>query len=387
MSKLAPQRIAVLGAGPVGLEAALYAKTAGLPVTLYEAATIATHIERWGFLKMFTLFGMNSTALGKQAILRDAPTKEFPADTELLTGREFRDVYLQPLAQSTTLKDCIKTESRVLVIGRSGWRKSDPLEAKKALPPFRLLIRDGKGHERFETADVILDCTGTFARPSWVGDGGIPAAGEGAARPQLSYWPEDVLGARRAHFAGKSVVVIGSGYSAATAICDLATLAEKEQSTWIIWLTNGPKSQPLPRIANDPLKERDRLAARANSLACRCDANLEYHPQTQIDEVFLHGPDQGFRVSARVAGKPMTWEVERVIANVGYRPDLTSCSELRVAEPMGSITTEEPGYFLLGSKSMGRESNFLIRDGHEQIRKVFATIMGKSTFDLFRKAG
>ncbi len=387
MSKLAPQRVAVLGAGPIGLEAALYAKAAGLTVALYEASTIAAHVERWGFLRMFTPFGMNATPLGKQAILRDAPTKEFPADADLLTGREYRETYLQPLAQSSALKDCIKTESRVLVIGRSGWRKTDLPDPKKALPPFRLLVRDGKGHERFEAADLILDCTGTFARPNWVGDGGIPAAGEGAARPQLSYWPEDVLGSRRSHFAGKSVAVIGSGYSAATAICDLTTLAEKEQSTWIIWLTNGPKSQPLPRIANDPLKERDRLAARANSLACRCDANLEYHPQAQIDEVVSHGPDQGFRVSARVAGKPLTWEVERVIANVGYRPDNAACSELRVAEPSGTIATDEPGYFVLGSKAMGRESYFLIRDGHEQIRKAIAIILGKPGLDLFsRKA-
>jgi thioredoxin reductase len=202
----------------------------------------------------------------------------------------------------------------------------------------------------------------------------------------MTYWPEDVLGARRGTYAGKSVVLIGGGYSAATTVCDLATLAETDQATWIVWLTQAPRGQqPLPRSPTDPLKDRDRLAARANQLATRCDGNLEYHAQVQIDELVSAGPDQGFRVSARVGGKPTTWEVERVIANVGYRPDLSLCSELRVAEPAGRIETDEPGYYVLGSKAKGRDSNFLLRDGHEQVKKAFAVILGKPGLDLYSK--
>ena len=384
MLKSTLPRVAVLGAGPVGLEAAVYAKSLGLPVAVYEQAAVATNVERWGFVKMFSPFGMNVSALGKQLLLREMPTREFPADTELLTGREYRDAYLLPLVQSNALRDCLRTESRVMSIGRGGWRKTDTPDSRKPLPPFRLLIRDAKGVERFETADVILDCTGTLSRPNWVGDGGIPAVGEIAARQLVPYWVEDVLNAKKAAYAGKSIVVIGGGYSAATTVCDLVTLADEHQSTWIIWLTHGSRTAPLPRIANDPLKERDRLAVKANNLAARCDGNLEYHAQTQIDEVLSHGPDKGFRVSARVAGKPMTWDVERVIATVGYRADLTVCSELRVEEPGGQIATNEPGYFILGTKTLNRDSNFLIRDGHEQIRKAFASIMSKPALDLYR---
>ena len=67
-----------------------------------------------------------------------------------------------------------------------------------------------------------------------------------------------------------------------------------------------------------------------------------------------------------VAGKPVTWEVERVIAAVGYRPDLSVCTELRVGEPPGKIETDEPGYFVLGAKSRGRDSNFLLADRSEE---------------------
>ena len=386
MSKPTLPRVAVLGAGPVGLEAALYAKAAGLPVTVFEQGHAGLSVERWGFVRMFTPFGLNATPLGRQALLRDAPHRDLPADADHLTGKEFREAYLVPLAESSALKGCVRAQSKVLAVGRAGWRKTDPApDPRRPLPPFRLLVRDAGGKESFEAADVVLDCTGTLGRPNWVGDGGIPAAGEVAARQHIGYWPEDVLGAKRPHYAGKSVAVIGGGYSAAQTACDLAALGETDQSTWVIWLTHGPRGGPLPRVPNDPLKDRDRLAVRANHLAARCDGNLEYHAQAQIDELICHGPDQGFRVAGRVGGKPAVWEVERVIANVGYRPDLSLCAELRVDEPDGRIETAEPGYFVLGAKSRGRDSNFLLRDGHDQVRRAFAVLLGKPGLDLYAK--
>lgn len=385
MAKPAPQRIAILGGGPIGLEAALYAKTAGLPVTVYEQGQPAEYLNRWGFARMFTPLGMNVTPLGRLTLQKERPPVDLPPDTEYLTGREFRETYLLPLAHSSVLKDSVRSQSVVLSVGRTGWRKTDPTDPRKPLPPFKLLIREGSA-ERFETADVILDCTGTYARPNWVGDGGIPAAGEIAARSHIPYWLEDVKGAKKAAYAGKSIILIGSGYSAASTLCDLAEVALEHQATWVIWLAHGGRTQPLPRIPGDPLKERDRLAAKANSLATRCDGNLEYHAQAQVDEVICHGPDKGFRVAARVGGKATSWEVEKVIANVGYRPDVVLTAELRVHEPAGGIQTDEPGYYILGAKSRGRDGGFLLRDGHEQIKKAFASILADPRADLYAKA-
>jgi thioredoxin reductase len=367
-------RVAVLGAGPAGLEAALYARSFGYSVTVYEAGQVGEFVGRWGFVRMFTPFGWNTTPLGKQAILKDKPTFAFPADSELQTGRDYRESYLVPLSESSALAGVVRPKTAVLSIGRSGWRKSDSLEAKVALPPFRLLIREASGQERFETADVILDCSGTFSRPNWAGDGGIPAAGEIAARAHAAYWPEDLAGSRKAAYAGKSIVVVGTGFSAATAVVDLMSVSTENPATWVIWLTHGAKTQPLPRIPNDPLRDRDKLAAKANSLAMRCDGNLEYHANTQIDELISHGPDKGFRVAARVHGKPVTWDVEKLIAHVGYRPDGNLTQELRVGEPAGSPISPEPNYFLLGAKAHGRDSNSLIRDVPEQLRKVFSAL-------------
>ena len=42
-------------------------------------------------------------------------------------------------------------------------------DPKRAAAPFRLLLRDDKGAERFEEADVVFDCTGTYGRHAWLG--------------------------------------------------------------------------------------------------------------------------------------------------------------------------------------------------------------------------
>ena len=132
------------------------------------------------------------------------------------------------------------------------------------------------------------------------------------------------------------------------------------------------------RNPSDPLKERERLAAKANNLATRGDGNVEYHPQTFIDEVTSHGPDKGFRVAGRINGKRTVWEVDRVIGNVGYLPDTNLTRELLIGEFMdGNVRQPEPGYFVLGIKSFGRDSSFLLRRGFEQVQEVMRLICGK----------
>ena len=403
-AKMDHPRIAVLGAGPIGLEAALYARTLGLPVTVYERGQIGEYVRRWGHVRLFSPFGMNTTPLGRAAVRTEDRGHAFPADAACVTGREHVALYLEPLAKTGPLRDCLRRETRVLAVGRRGLLKGDaPGDAQRGRQPFRLLIREGNKREQVEEADVVLDCTGTYGQHRWAGEGGIPAVGETAAEPHIAYGLEDVLGERRGTYAGKSVLVIGGGYSAATTVANLATLAEQQGDTWITWLARCGSTQPIARILNDPLRERDRLAVRANTLATRGEGNVEFHNQTVVEGIECVDPAKGFKVAARCAGKPRTWEVDRVIANVGYTPDNGLYRELQVHEcyatlgPMslaaallkqqaGSLQTSEPNFFILGAKSYGRNSSFLLRTGFEQVREVFALVMGKPGLNLYQAA-
>ncbi len=278
--------------------------------------------------------------------------------------------------------------------------------------PFRLLVRNAAGQERVEEANVILDCTGTYGHPGHLGDGGIPAIGETAARAQIAFGLEDVLGSRKDHYADRTTLVIGAGHSAATTVCNLAALAQKHPSTWIVWLARRPGSQPLRRVLDDPLRERDHLCARANMLATRGEGHVEFHPQATIESI-THGKD-GFSVTALVTGESRTWQVDRVIANVGgeadnqlYRelqvqecpatfaqPDLAAAVARSSAGENSSLPNQwtsllrqpEPNFFILGAKSYGRIPTFLLRAGFLQVRDVFALIAGKTDLDLYKKA-
>jgi hypothetical protein len=345
--------------------------------------------------------------LGKSRIRADRPQHHLPSDHDILTGREHVAAYLEPLLQASLPRERIRTETAVIQVGRRGFLKEDdPGDARRAQQPFFLLLRSKDKREFVEEADMVLDCTGTYGQPRALGEGGIPAIGEAAARPHIAWGLEDVLGERSSHYADKTTLVMGGGYSAATTVCQLAKLAEKHPATWVIWLARGGGTQPIKRFVNDPFKERDQLAVRANMLATRGDGNVEFHAQTVVTAIECAGPDKGFKVHAVCASKTRTWEADRLIANVGYTPDNTLYRELQIRECYASfgpsnlasallkspggdglsaaspgaaaLRNPEPNFFILGAKSYGRNSRFLLRTGFEQVRDLFGLITGNA---------
>ncbi|MFO0841237.1 MAG: monooxygenase [Gemmataceae bacterium] len=411
MSRTDAPRIAILGAGPVGLEAALYAASLKLPFRVYERGKAGDNLRRWGHVKLFTPFGMNATPLGRATLRADK--HKLPGDQDLLTGREHLAAYLDPLAKCSLLAGRVETDTAVVCVGRKGHLKEEsPPENRRAASPFRLLLRGEKGQERVEESEVVLDCTGTYGNGRYLGDGGIPAVGELAARPNIACGLEDILGEKAAHYADRTTLVVGAGFSAATSVVLLAELAKKHPSTWIVWLARSTGSQPIKRLMSDPLRERDLLAAKANMLATRGEGHVEFHAGSVLD--LVEPAKDGFTVKARVGGVARSWSVDRVIANVGYEPDPRLYRELQVHEcyaslgPMrlaaalarhaggdcltvgsqgaSTLQNPEPNFYILGMKSYGRASNFLMRTGFEQVREAFTLMIGKPDLDLYRAA-
>jgi thioredoxin reductase len=404
-----PARIAVLGAGPIGLEAALYGRFLGYDVDVYDQGRVAENVQRWGHVRMFSGFGMNASTLGLAAIAAQDPGFRAPDAHERLTGRQYVQRYLQPLAETDLLSDHLQLMTRVVGVSRQGLLKDRPIGADARQDAvFELLVEDVYG-ERRATADVVIDATGTYQTSRWLGAGGMPAIGERALRDKIDYQLPDVLGDDRSRFAGARTLVVGSGYSAATTVVALAQLAVEHTQSQVLWLTRHEDMRPLPEINNDPLPARAQLAREANRLASKSGGSVRHMSGSVVQRV---SEAECGRFDVEIAGPTCeTIRVDRIVAQVGYRPDHKLVRELQVHQcyvtegPMRlaaslrrhpttdflsqpvpdpeTLVTTEPRYFVLGSKSYGRNSHFLIAGGLDQIRAVFSFLADRQDLNLY----
>lgn len=404
------RRIAVIGAGPIGVECALYAARLGHRVDVYEAGEVGEHLRGWGHARMFSPWEMNVSALGVRELSARGEPAGFPRGV-CPTGREYRERYLVPLARSPLLEGRIHARSRVLGATRAGVPKTGLIGSpERSRHPFRVLVDAGEGRERAAEADVVIDASGVYGRHGWMGDGGLPAAGERALEPRIEYGLPDAGGADRGRYAGRRALVVGSGHSAATTVIALRELAEGRPGTRVLWLLRGGGRDPYAPRPDDPLPERAALEARAAALAAAGDPAVEVLCGWSVEEI-REAPGSAFDVTLGRGGERRVERVERIVANVGYRPDRALYEELQVHEcyatqgPMRlaaallgeasadclarkahgaeALRNPEPDFWILGVKSYGRNPHFLVRVGLEQVREVFQAIESDAALDLY----
>lgn len=410
-----PARIAIIGAGPIGLEAALYARFLGYSVDVYERGRTAEHLRQWGHVRLFTSWQQNVSPLGLRALQAQDENWRPPQAGERLTGRELVERYFLPLAQSDLLADSIQENTEVVAVGREGVLKADfLLDDRRIDVPFRILLRDAAGAERTETADVVIDCSGTYGSPNWLGNGGLPAVGETACEDRIEYGMPDVLGDDRERYANRRTLVVGGGYSAATTVTALARLSVDAPLTQVVWVTRRERHDdsvgPILQYPNDPLADREALAQQANLLTLEQAGPIEHRPATFVDGISFDSSTAKFQVE--LSGRCPGFETfDRIVANVGYRPDARlyaelqmpvsfaddgplklaaarlkqSPEEVRDGRPCGpeTLLNPEPDFYVLGAKSFGRASNFFLSTGREQIRELFTIIGDREGLNLY----
>lgn len=385
--------VVVIGAGPVGLSAAVHLLDRGLEVLLVEAAVeVAASLRDWGHVRLFSPWRYNVDKVAVRML--EATGWPLPPPDELPTGREVYAQYLRPLAALPQLRDRIRLGARVTSITRLGVDKTRT--AGRSAVPF--VVRTASEEI---LARAVIDATGTWWSPNPLGASGLPAVGEQALAHRIHYGIPDVLGAERDRYAGKTTLVVGAGHSAANSILALVELAEASPGTSIRWAT---RSADLSRVFGggdaDGLPARGKLGGALRALA---DAGalslirlLRIESMREVDgRVEVVGTQDGRRHTER--------GIDRIVAATGQRPDLTLARELRVGlddalectealgplidpnvhscgtvRPHGAIELAhpEPGFYVIGGKSYGRAPTFLLATGYEQARSVVAMIAG-----------
>ena len=375
-------RTAIIGGGPLGLEAALYAKRLGHTVWLFEREPeVAPDVSDWAHIGMFTPWGLNRSPLG-ELTLREAVRDEkltllkFPPARMYPTGGDFVELYLLPLAD--LLGDIVLRETRVVSVGRSYLfpeeHADDP--QKRTARRFRLLTRSPR-EERMFTADHVIDASGMTHTPCWLGAGGMPALGEAGDYRQIFYRIPEVQGKDRIHFLGKRTLVVGDGSSAATTLAALIEVANIEPFGEITWVTKSRADLPLPLLPHDPLPRRDTLMKKINLLVKNGHPRLTYLPITQVDAVKHSLAHNRFQVTLQVNHETQRMTVDSVVANVGHRRDTFTYE--RILHP------QEPGLYRVGAKHSG-DRDFLLAAGRTQIRDAFREITGQPDLDLYAEA-
>ena len=389
-------RLAILGAGPIGLDAALAAAERSLPFTVFEAADeVGGHLRSWGHLRLFTPWSLNVSARMRAHLKRAGVP--VPDGDGYPTAAEFRERVLLRVAELPEIAPHLETHTRVLEVGREGLLKHEEIaSAARQARPFRLLLRDASGRERTARASRVLDTTGTWSHPNALGDGGIAAPGETTQGFFISHElpaPDDPSWARA------RVLLVGAGHSAQTAARALA--ARDSGSPGWVW---AMRRMPAAPLADDPLPERAALARAACAIADRPPAGCEVFRGVVIERLRREGDRVAVSLRPLDEGGAVEVVVDRVLALVGATPDASLYRQLQIHEcyasgaPMklstallaaggasadcldqaahgvAALANPEPDFFILGVKSYGRNSNFLLRVGYSQVDEVFATL-------------
>ena len=394
--------VVVIGAGPVGLAAAAHLRERGLtPLVLEAGPAITAAVSQWGHTRLFSPWRYNIDDAARRLL---EPTGWQEPDLDALpTGRELVERYLTPLAE--LLASDIRTGSRVIAVSRDGIDKTR--SAGRAQTPFLVRVQSSDGTVTEERARGVIDASGTWGRPNPLGRSGLPAPGEteAASRGLITAPLPDVTGADRARFAGRRVLVVGAGHSAANSLLDLVDLARQAPGTRISWAV---RSADLSRVYGGG--DRDELAARGalgTRLREAVEAGvIEVHTSFTITGFTITGSTPGaadLTVHAETPSGAADLTVDLLVPATGFRPDLSILSELRLAldpaveaphqlgplidpefhscgsvQPHGErmLAHPEPGFYIVGMKSYGRAPTFLMATGYEQVRSIAAALAG-----------
>ena len=393
MNASATLPVAIVGGGPVGLTAAAHLAARHQPFIVLEAgAAVGAAVREWGHVTMFSPWRYTADRVARELLAAEG--WQAPSDDVLPTGNDLVDQYVAPLGRHPAIASHVRLNARVTAIGRKDF---DKVRTKgRDQQPFELHLASGEVIE----ARAVIDASGTWRRPNPAGSSGLAVPGEVANADRIAYGIPDVLGAARARYAGKRVVVVGSGHSAFNVILDLLKLADEAPGTGLVWVM---RRENLDTVwgggSADALEARGALGARAKQAVD--SGRLTVVSPYRIRSIAR--PGEPLSITGVIRGEQQVITADELIVCTGFRPDLEMLSEVRITmdpwlecaaalgplidpnehscgtvRPHGAkeLAHPEQDFYVIGMKSYGRAPTFLLATGFEQARSVVAQLSG-----------
>lgn len=343
--------VAVVGAGPCGLAAAIFCARAGLATLTFDRGPLVSGVA--GYPTWMTFF---STA--ERIAIADVP---FPIATDKPTRRDALAYYRLvadrervPLRLYEEVLDVQPIRMDDVPLRERAWRADPP--APLRAPRFRLRTRSvPHGEPREILAHAVIVATGYFGRPSLLG---VP----GEELPHVSHFFKE----GHVEF-GRDVVVIGGGNSAVDAALELwrsgarVTIAHFGEAL-------DPNVKPWVRPEIEARLREGSIAARFGVRVAR----IEPH------RVVLRASADGAE-SALVA--------DHVYAMTGFLPNTGLLERLGIPlDPVDGIPSHDPatmqtsvpGVFIAGVIASGNHANrIFIENGRDHGRLIAGCLTGR----------
>lgn len=403
-----PATIGIIGAGPIGLEAALYGRYLGYDVIVFEERKLEDIVceaegrVTWEYAKDLV------SPLGVMAIQTQDESWQPPGPSECWTVAEWWAKYLRPLAESDLVVDSIRFDSHVATIARSDWRKHEqptPEECEDGRGGWDFVIESNGDRP---AVDAVIDASG-LAFQLGVANGGLTVRGEFHAATAQLLTQVSTLGTKAIELhpsANKRTLVAGDAIEAVESLLTLLHIKSKFPATEIVWTTphdreratSGP-IDPQRFGGGRPLLEE--AIAKVNQAALEGKL-IDWRPGAPIDRIDQVGDETG-RPSWKVAiagDDPEELTVDALHTHGHRFSDWSLERELQfwacpVWESLPSLSPYvqshlaampqriEPNFYVAGEKSYGRLETFRFVDGLAQIRDIFADLADRATLDLY----
>ncbi len=394
-----PATIAVIGAGPVGIEAALYARFLGYDVELFDSGRPARNATRWHQRSIETPVRDCTTPLGHAALKSQDAAYQPPESNRVFAGKEFADEYLIPLAKTDLLIDSVHINSRVIEVSRLRTSLEDQNDLQERCnDEFRLLIHSRDRGFYTRRADIVLDCRGSMSGACGWGPAGSQSIGAADVLEHVHPWlPGDPrFELRSVH--GKQTILFGQSELAIVFAREWSSLIKDTELApdlkllWLIPTVSASSDANAACIAAE-LSAKHSDPKRFSTLTIRGIERVVRDESGRWTLELLHADDSTVELSGDVFAPFSNARPTPSIGQELRSHEFAFCEPtedtIAAAQPTfyadwpgWQVATYEPHYYRLGSNDRPKDPSGL-DDVYHQIRDLFALIGARENLNLY----